>query len=306
MLLKTRIAERAGALFGHVEYPLARSLEYPGDAGLFGPGSSSWQIIGDPAVMVGGIRALLIQAAHPEVVAGVHEHSRYQDDPLGRLSRTTAYVTATTYGAMPEVETAVARVRQAHRNVRGTSHRGRPYAANNAAHAAWVHNVLTDSFLEAFTVYGPSPIPSEQSDVFVSEQTRLGRRLDAVDLPVTAAGLSGWVSENPDLGPSPGLDEAVEFLRNPPLPFEARAVYAALFQAAVATIPPALASLLGVQPRKGSVLIGKRTVAFLRWSLGSSPSWWLALERTGADMPASVRFLRPPPADGAADRFGAS
>ena len=39
---------------------------------------------------------------HPEVVAGVADHSRYREDPLGRLSRTSAYVTAASFGAMPE------------------------------------------------------------------------------------------------------------------------------------------------------------------------------------------------------------
>ena len=72
-----------------------------GDPGLFGPDSVTWRVIGDVATFIGGIRALLVQAAHQEVAAGVADHSRYQDDPLGRLSRTSAYVTATAFGAMP-------------------------------------------------------------------------------------------------------------------------------------------------------------------------------------------------------------
>jgi uncharacterized protein (DUF2236 family) len=303
MWVKDRIALRVRALFAHVDYPLAHSLDYTDDPGLFGPGSASWQIVGDPAAMIGGIRALLIQAAHPEVVQGVREHSHYQDDPLGRLSRTTAYVTAATYGAMPEVESAVDRVRKAHTPVTGVSHRGRPYAANNPDHAAWVHNVLTDSFLAAFTTYGPASIPAQRSNLFVSEQTRLGRMLNATDLPSTAPDLSAWIEQHPDIGRSPGLEDAVTFLRRPPLPFEARGVYAALFQAAVGTIPESVASILGVRARPGSVAIGRQIVGFLRWSLGSSPSWWLALQRTAAEAPPSVTFLRPPPAEGAQELF---
>ena len=86
----------------------------------------SWQVIGDVTAFVGGIRALVVQTAHPEVVAGVEEHSQYRTDPLGRLSRTSVYVTETTYGAMPEVEAAVAAVRRAHvgfvASPNGTSH----------------------------------------------------------------------------------------------------------------------------------------------------------------------------------------
>ncbi|MFP3915319.1 MAG: oxygenase MpaB family protein, partial [Actinomycetota bacterium] len=123
-MARRRMAAAVARPFGHAPYPLADSLRYEGDPGLFGPGSVSWRVVGDVSSMLGGIRALLVQAAHPEVVAGVADHSRYREDPLGRLSRTSAYVTATTFGAMPEVEEAIERVRRAHRPVRGTSHRG--------------------------------------------------------------------------------------------------------------------------------------------------------------------------------------
>ena len=56
------------------------------DAGLFGPGSAVWQVHGSIATLVGGVRALLLQAAHPAPLSGVAEHSRYESDPLGRLA----------------------------------------------------------------------------------------------------------------------------------------------------------------------------------------------------------------------------
>ena len=143
-------------LFSHGPRPLQHTLDHAPDPGLLGPDSVSWRVIGDASAFVGGIRALIVQSAHPEVVAGVADHSRYRDDPLGRLTRTSYFVTATTYGAMPEVERAVAIVRDAHRPVRGTSERGRAYSASSPALAAWVHNVLTDSFLAAYQHYGPS------------------------------------------------------------------------------------------------------------------------------------------------------
>ena len=115
------VIRRTVGLFAHAGDPLEHTLDYTGDPGLFGPDSISWEVMGDVSGFIGGIRALLVQAAHPEVVAGVADHSRYREDPLGRLSRTSAYVTATSYGAMPEVETAVAIVRRVHRPVEGTS-----------------------------------------------------------------------------------------------------------------------------------------------------------------------------------------
>ena len=117
--MKDRISHAAAGPFAYDDYPLAKTLSYPGDPGLFGPDSATWQVTAHAAIFIGGIRTLLVQAAHPEVVAGVHDHSAYREDPLGRLSRTSSYVTATAYGAMPEVEYSISRVRGAHRPVRG-------------------------------------------------------------------------------------------------------------------------------------------------------------------------------------------
>ena len=69
---------------------------------LCGPGSASWRVIGEPAAIAGGLRALLLQVAHPLAMAGVADHSAFRTDPLGRLHRTSAYVTASTFGSTPE------------------------------------------------------------------------------------------------------------------------------------------------------------------------------------------------------------
>lgn len=290
---RARIAARTRSLFAHVPYPLAQTLEYRGDPGLFGPGSVSWRVMGDPATFVGGIRALLIQSAHPEVVAGVADHSRYEQDPLGRLSRTSAYVTATSYGAMPEVEQAVGVVRRAHRRITGVSHRGIPYTADDPGLSAWVHNALTDSFLVTHQAYGPGRLSPEEADRFVAEQTKVGALLGADPMPETAAELAGWIAVHPGIGDSPGMREAVDFLRSPPLPLFVKAAYRVLYQAAVATVPPSLRRLLGVRRHPGAFTVGWVAVKWLRWSLGSSPSWQLALIRVGADVPEG-KFLTEP------------
>ncbi len=300
-LIRTRVVASATSPFGHAAYPLAHSLSYRGDPGLFGPGSPSWAIIGDTAAFVGGIRALLIQAAHPEVVAGVADHSRYREDPLGRLSRTSAYVTATTFGAMPEVEQAISMVRGAHQPVRGRSHRDRPYTAGTPKLAAWVHNALTDSFLTAYRWYGPRSLSGTEADRFVAEQARIGRMLDADPTPETADALAGWVAEHPDLSDSPGMRETVAFLADPPLDRAQRAGYRLLYGAAVATIPDRIRGILGIETHRPAVPAGRAAVGFLRWALGSSPSWNLALVRVSAEIPEG-RFHQPLPVSTTSDR----
>lgn len=294
-LVRDRIATSTHRLFEHAPYPLENSLRYDGDPGLFGPDSATWPIIGDTAAFIGGVRALLVQAVHPEVAAGVFDHSRYREDPLGRLSRTSAYVTATSFGAMPEVERAVDIVKRAHRPIQGRSHRQRSYSANAPGLAAWVHNALSASFLEAYVRFGPRSQPAELADRFAAEQVRLGSMLSADPIPESAASLAEWVETHPDLGRSPGMADAVRFLRSPPLPWTVRPAYWLLFQAAVATLPLRIRRILGVRRHPGAILVGRAATAFLRWALGSSPSWHLALLRVGADIPED-RFKQPLPA----------
>lgn len=297
-MLRQRIMESTAGLFAHAPYPLANTLAYEGDPGLFGPGSATWTVIGDVSSFIGGIRALLVQAAFPEVAAGVADHSRYRTDPLGRLSRTSAYVTATAFGAVPEVERAVRLVRGAHRGVAGTSPRGREYAADHPELAAWVHNALTDSFLTAYQTYGRERLSPAQADRFVAEQARLGAMLDAAPTPTTAAELRAWLADHPDVTSSPGMQEAIGFLRSPPLPLGVQAAYRLLFWAAAATLPPRLRHVLGVRRVPGAIVVGRVVARFLRWALGASPSWRTALVRAGAEVPAGLFRPRPtPPAD---------
>lgn len=290
--MKDRVVGQVTALFAHGPQPLATTLAYPGDPGLLGPDSVSWEVIGDAAAFIGGIRALLVQAAHPEVVAGVEQHSRYRSDPLGRLSRTSAYVTETTYGAMPEVQAAVAAVRTAHAPVHGRSSRDKPYSARDPRLAAWVHNVLTDSFLVAFQAYGPRPLTEGEADRFVEEQTRVGALLDAAPLPPTAHELSGWVCQHPAIASSSAQAQAIAFVRRPPLPVAVRPGYRILFNAAVATLPPPISEVIGLSPVAGARGLGQASIRGLRWALGSSPSWHLALVRSGAPVPR--RLFRQP------------
>jgi uncharacterized protein (DUF2236 family) len=290
--IQDRVVGSTTDLFSHGPQPLGNTLEHMGDPGLLGPESISWPVIGDATAFVGGIRALLVQTAHPEVVAGVEQHSRYRSDPLGRLTRTSAYVTETTYGAMPEVEAAVELVRAAHAPVRGRSARGRAYSAGNPVMAAWVHNVLTDSFLAAYRAYGPEPLSPADADRFVAEQSAIGALLGAAPLPTDADALTHWISDHAAVAPSTAQREAVEFLRKPPLPAPVRAGYELLFRAAAATLPPAIASVIGLEAGRFDANVGSAAVRSLRWALGSSPSWHVALVRSGAPVPAG-RFRQP-------------
>tara|TARA_Y100001949_G_C15987286_1_gene331221 strand:- start:2787 stop:3671 length:885 start_codon:yes stop_codon:yes gene_type:complete len=268
-------------LFSQGERPLAKTHLYLGDVGLFGPESVSWKVMGDVASIVGGVRALLLQALHPEVAAGVADHSAYESDPLGRLNRTSLFVTTVNYGAMPEVYSAVQRVQQAHKPVSGTSQRGIAYSANQPQLGAWVQNTLTDSFLDAYQHFCCRLQPHE-ADQFVREQSKIGELLGIADLPQTATELRSWIIEHPDLEESAALEQAWRFLRNPPLKHAQLLGYRIVRGAAIATLPVNLAELASATPPIGSAFAGRRLISSLRWAMKQSPAWKAALDRCGA------------------------
>lgn len=288
---RDRVRASISGLFAHGDPPLADTAEYAGDPGLCGPDSVSWRIMGDVSVFVGAIRALLAQAAHPEAAAGVNEHSRYRQDPMGRLNRTAFYVTSVTYGAMPEVHAAVDMVRTAHQGVAGQSHRGRAYSASMPGLAAWVHNTLIESFLVGYEEFGP-PLSAADADRFVAEQSTVGSMLGASPLPLTAPELKSWVRAHPEAGPSPGMHAAIEFLRQPPMTGTQGRGYQMLFQGAVSTLPSELAEVLGVRARPGSRVAAAALVRTLRVIMRNSPSRRAAMDRCG--IPYDPSMFRDP------------
>ncbi len=279
--LQQKMTASVVRLFSQGEQPLTETHLYPEDTGLFGPESVSWKVMGDVSSFAGGIRALLLQALHPEVAAGVADHSAYETDPLGRLNRTSLFVTTVNYGAMPEVFSAVKRVRQAHQPVSGISQRGIAYSASQPRLGAWVHNTLTDSFLDSYQHFC-RPLESREADQFVCEQSRIGELLGITDLPQTATELRSWIIEHPDLEGSTALDQAWKFLRTPPLQPAQLLGYRILRNAAVATLPVSLAELANASPRTGSAFAGRRLISSLRWAMKQSPAWKAALDRCGA------------------------
>lgn len=308
--LRTVVHRTLGRMFGPPRFDPRGA---PDDPGLVGPGSASWQVIGEPAAIAGGLRALLLQVAHPLAMAGVDDHSAFREDPIGRLQRTSAYVTTTTFGSTREVLQVSRIVRGVHRRVRGTTSDGRVYSADDPHLLAWVSIALTSSFLAADTRWSPLPVAGAQADAFVAEQSRIAALLDRrVDLDIfdhdeaarralrdgdyelpmlTDGTLPSSVAELTDLlssyAPELGVDaqgrETLRFLRRPPIPLAARAGYRALFGGAVASLEPREADALELamsRPRTALLSAGAGTfLTGMRLATGASPSRRIAEER---------------------------
>ncbi len=304
-LLRARLA----GVFGPP--PIAADADR-GDPGLCGPASASWPIIGDPAAIVGGVRGLLVQTLHPGAMAGVHDHSAFATDPLGRLERTTAWVLASTFGSAAEAFAMARRVRGVHRRVVGETPSGAPYRAADPRLLAWVQCALTSSFLVTDALYAGAPADQHDRNRFVAEQSRLAalldERVDLDDVDPTALRLGQLDDDLPMLadGTLPldersldavlaGYDwelevnhqarEAVAFLVTPPLPLALRPGYAVVYAGAVASLDEDVRRRLGLPlpvPAVAARATARVNVAALRVAAGPSQVVRNARERTAA------------------------
>jgi uncharacterized protein (DUF2236 family) len=127
--------------------------------GFFERGSKIWQINREMALLLAGGRALLMQLAHPKVTAGVAQHSRFQDDPVGRLYRTMSRMWSIVFDDRAQARAALRQVEMVHRTVRGIvaadepSHGGAAYSALDQELLLWVHATLIDSAMVAFDLF---------------------------------------------------------------------------------------------------------------------------------------------------------
>ena len=228
------------------------------DAGHFGPGSAVWHVNGGIPVIVAGVRALLMQTLHPGAMAGVHDHSRYADDPLGRLAGTVRWVVTTTFGSTPTVGQETSRVARLHDRVKGTypsAHQERQatqYSAKDQDLVAWVHIVFTDAFLAANRQWGdaiPITAPGESGeDSYVREWATAGELMGLEAPPRSRAELqSALEAFQPVLRADDRVTEALRFLRKPPLPGPARIPYAIMVGGAIATMEPRYRDMLGLK-----------------------------------------------------------
>jgi uncharacterized protein (DUF2236 family) len=142
----------------------------PHDWGYFGPDSISWRVHSNPVLLVGGLRALIIQSLNPLAMAGIDQHSDYLARPLSRLRRTAEYVAAVIYGDTASAHRAAEMVQRLHSRVHGTDPvTGSPYSAADTETKLWVHCVEVHSFLAAYRAYGARMDHAAQ-DAYLAEQ----------------------------------------------------------------------------------------------------------------------------------------
>ena len=226
------------------------------DAGLFGPGSVTWRVHAHPAMLIGGLRALLLQALHPHALAGVVQHSDFRERPMYRLRQTATYVATTTFGTTEQARAAGEHVRRVHTHINGVDPvTGRRYSAEDPETLLWVHCVEVHSFLAAVRAYGVRLSDADQ-DAYLAESARVAELVgippDMVP-PSREAMREYFDAMLPELCISWEAKQTIDFVASPPLtrdllPYAAPLKVVA--SAAVGLVPRHLRRLAGIdRPR---------------------------------------------------------
>jgi len=179
--IEQQILQLTGLSLGGIDY-----TQPTGDPGLFHPDAVCWRIHSDfPAMLCGGISALMLQMLHPLALAGVWDHSNFRTDMLGRLRRTSQFVAATTFGPTAEAERLITKVRSIHAQVTGTSPDGQAYSAEDPHLLRWVHVCEVYSFMQAYLRYRNPGLSRELQETYYREVALVAERLGAEDIPIT-------------------------------------------------------------------------------------------------------------------------
>lgn len=266
-------------------------LENPkGDPGLFGPDSISWRVHGDfTSMLIGGISALMLQALHPQALAGVWDHSNFRQDMLGRLRRTGQFISGTTFGSTADANWLIDKVRTIHLQVIGTGLDGKPYAASDPELLTWVHVAEVSNFLAAHLRYRNPHLSAEDQDRYYDEIALVAERLGATDVPRSRQQIADYLEGiRPRLLCDERSHEVIRLLLNAPAPsLLAKPFGSLMMQAGIDLLPDWASDQLELEQQpltRKLVRAGVNSTApILRWAVRNG-SVQRARRRMGLDV----------------------
>jgi uncharacterized protein (DUF2236 family) len=139
-------------------------------------GTAAWRYFGDFRAGLLAGQVLLLQVAHPVVAAGVRDHSNYTEDPWTRLLRTAASLSIYIYGGPAGAKFEADRLRELHKEFRGTQADGRRYSALNPQAYAWVHATLVKVPVDTQRFFG-RPMSDAELAEYYAQMRDIGRLL---------------------------------------------------------------------------------------------------------------------------------
>jgi uncharacterized protein (DUF2236 family) len=242
------------------------------DVGYFGPSSVTWRIHREPLALVGGLRALLLQALHPEAMQLLYAKSDFQDDPWSRLQRTAAYVATVSFAPTAQVDAAAAHVRAVHQRL----------GIDDPRQLAWVHACEVDSFLASSRASGIG-IDHAAADRYIREQVRAAALVGVPDelSPHSVDELADYfASMRPSLAGTPQAREAARYVLAPPMPVPGRYVlparvgWSTIGSLALGLLPGWARRMYRLPPAPGAGVATAAGLRALRRGVQALPERW--------------------------------
>ena len=240
--------QRLQEAVGRSDVDLTRSVH--------GPGSVTWRVNREVALLAGGGCALMLQVAHPLVAAGVARYSNFKQDPLQRLYRTLDLVLTITFCDAVQAIHAVREIERRHARVHGTLSegigpfpRGTVYDANDPELLLWVHATLVDTGLRAYEMFIETLSDEDRATYY--EESKITGRLFGIPetlLPPTWSKFEKYMrtmTQGNQLAVSPAAQDIAASILQPAAPFGLRDLLPPLNLLTLGLLPPELRELYG-------------------------------------------------------------
>lgn len=167
--------------------------------GYFGPESMTWQLYREPSIILGGMRALLLQIAHPAVAIGVAKYSDFEQDTIGRAHRTILSMVQIWFGDLNTANNSARRLHIIHSMIRGQMVWEtedeiiiNPFCAADSDLLFWVLATIIDTTIQLFekTV---RPLSLKEKNQFY-EETKIMAQLMGIPLEEYPSNLNNFYS----------------------------------------------------------------------------------------------------------------
>ena len=241
------------------------------------------RIGGESVLLLGAGRALLAQAAHPLVAAGIVEHSDYEHEPWKRLGRTMSAVYTVVFGMPAEADDAARRVRAVHARVHGRLRQdvgrfpaGTPYSALDPELATWVHATMVENALAMYELF-VGPLDPADEEAFWQDMKSVAAAfgLPRSALPRTARAFRDYWREmlaGDVLAVGHDARRVADGVLDVRVPVALRPVRRAFRALTVTTLAPELAALYGVRASREDRLLAAAGPRGLRLALPLAPT----------------------------------
>ncbi len=205
---------------------LAAQVDDP-SRGFFGPGSMAWRVNREFVLGLGGLRALLMQIAHPAVAQGVADHSDFRRKPFARAYSTLKAQQVIIFGTCDEAIQALTRIHSRHVSVQGalpadSTNGVSRYRANNPHLLFWVHATLIDTLYHMHNLL-LLPLSEEESAQLYRETCFFARLMGIPpeQIPPSLQDFNAWMNSmlaSDEIHVTPPAREIAASLLRLPLP----------------------------------------------------------------------------------------